>query len=35
MARARAAGCKVENGFSMLVAQARLQRKLFFGKDAL
>lgn len=35
MARARAAGCRVENGFSMLKAQARLQRKLFFGKDAL
>ena len=31
MARARAAGCRVENGFSMLEAQARLQRKLFFG----
>lgn len=34
MARARAAGCRVENGFSMLQAQARLQRKLFFGEDA-
>ena len=31
MARARAAGCRVENGFSMLEAQARLQRKLFFA----
>lgn len=31
MARARAADCRVENGFSMLEAQARLQRKLFFG----
>ena len=30
MARARAAGCRVENGFSMLVAQGRLQRELFF-----
>ena len=30
MARARAAGCRVENGFSMLQAQARLQRRLFF-----
>ena len=35
MARARAAGCRVENGFSMLEAQARLQRKLFFGEDAI
>ena len=33
MARARAAGCKVENGFSMLEAQARLQRELFFKGD--
>ena len=33
MARARIAGCRVENGFSMLEAQARLQRKLFFGGD--
>lgn len=32
MARARAAGCRVENGFSMLEAQARLQRKLFFAE---
>ena len=31
MARARAAGCKVENGFSMLSAQARLQRSRFFA----
>lgn len=31
MARARAAGCRVENGFSMLQAQARGQRRLFFG----
>ena len=31
MARARAAGCRVENGFSMLQAQARLQRRLFFA----
>jgi len=29
MARARAAGCRVENGLSMLVAQARAQRKLW------
>ena len=34
MARARAAGCKVENGFSMLQAQARLQREFFFKGDA-
>ena len=34
MARARAAGCRVENGFSMLEAQARFQRKLFFGGNA-
>jgi len=27
MARARAAGCRVENGFTMLVAQAREQRR--------
>lgn len=33
MARARAAGCRVENGFSMLQAQARFQRRLFFGAD--
>ena len=31
MARARAAGCRVENGYSMLVAQARLQRGHFFS----
>jgi 3-phosphoshikimate 1-carboxyvinyltransferase len=30
MARARAAGCRVENGLSMLAAQARLQRRIFF-----
>ena len=29
MARARAAGCRVENGFSMLMAQARRQRELW------
>ena len=29
MARARAAGCSVENGFSMLVAQADLQRRRY------
>lgn len=29
MARARAAGCRVENGLSMLAAQAREQRKLW------
>ncbi len=29
MARARAAGCRVENGFSMLEAQAREQRRLY------
>jgi 3-phosphoshikimate 1-carboxyvinyltransferase len=29
MARARAAGCKVENGYSMLVAQAKRQLALF------
>ena len=29
MARARAAGCRVENGFSMLCAQAREQRRLY------
>ena len=33
MARARAAGCVVENGFSMLEAQAKRQRELFFGKE--
>ena len=32
MARAAAAGCRVETGFSMLEAQARLQRRLFFGE---
>ena len=32
MARAAAAGCRVENGFSMLEAQARLQRRLLFGE---
>lgn len=31
MARARAAGCRVENGLSMLEAQARLQRERFFA----
>ena len=31
MARARAAGCRVENGFSMLEAQARGQLALFCG----
>ena len=31
MARAAAAGCRVSNGLSMLEAQARLQRELFFG----
>ena len=31
MARARAKGCRVENGFSMLIAQARLQREHFFA----
>ena len=29
MARAAAAGCRVENGFSMLVAQAREQRRIW------
>ena len=29
MARAAAAGCRVENGFSMLMAQARGQRKIW------
>lgn len=29
MARAAAAGCRVENGFSMLLAQAREQRRLY------
>ena len=29
MARAAAAGCRVENGFSMLTAQAREQRRLY------
>ncbi|MBR1920952.1 MAG: hypothetical protein IJ829_02975 [Kiritimatiellae bacterium] len=29
MARAAKAGCRVENGFSMLVAQARAQRALY------
>ena len=29
LARARAAGCRCENGFSMLVAQAREQQRLF------
>ena len=29
MARAAAAGCRVENGFSMLKAQAREQRRLY------
>ena len=32
MARARAAGCRVENGLSMREAQARLQRELFFAR---
>lgn len=32
MAHARAAGCRVENGLSMLQAQARLQRRLFFER---
>jgi 3-dehydroquinate dehydratase/shikimate dehydrogenase len=32
--RAAAAGCRVENGFSMLEAQARLQRRLFFNEIA-
>lgn len=32
MERARAAGCRVENGISMLEAQARLQRNLFFAQ---
>ena len=31
MARARASGCRVENGLSMLDAQARLQRRHFFA----
>ncbi len=31
MARARAAGCRVENGFSMLKAQARLQMEHFLA----
>jgi len=34
LARAKAAGCKIENGMSMLVAQAREQRRLWFdGED--
>ena len=33
MERARAAGCRVENGFSMLEAQARLQRRIWFGTE--
>ena len=33
MERAAAAGCRVENGFSMLEAQARLQRRLFFDEN--
>jgi 3-phosphoshikimate 1-carboxyvinyltransferase len=32
MARARAAGCRVSNGFSMLVEQARLQREIWYGR---
>ena len=32
MARAAKAGCRVENGFSMLLAQARAQRKLYACK---
>ncbi len=31
MARARAAGCKVENGFTMLAAQAREQRRIWWS----
>lgn len=31
MKRARAAGCRVENGFSMLVAQAVRQRRLWYN----
>lgn len=34
MARARAAGCRVENGFSMLEAQGRLQRAIWNGVPA-
>lgn len=35
MARARAAGCRVENGFSMLAAQARGQLGLFCGPSGV
>ena len=31
MARAKAAGCKVENGFTMLAAQAREQRRIWWS----
>jgi len=33
LARAKAAGCKVENGFSMLAAQAREQRRIWFAGE--
>ncbi len=33
MARAAAAGCKVENGFSMLLSQARAQRRHYDATD--
>jgi 3-dehydroquinate dehydratase/shikimate dehydrogenase len=33
MARAAAAGCRTENGFSMLLAQAREQRRLYDKSD--
>lgn len=33
MARASAAGCKVENGFSMLLSQARAQRRHYAAAD--
>lgn len=33
MARAAAAGCKVENGFSMLLSQARAQRRHYAAAD--
>jgi 3-dehydroquinate dehydratase/shikimate dehydrogenase len=33
LARAKAAGCRVENGFNMLTLQAKYQYRLFFGSE--
>ena len=35
ISRAAKAGCKVENGFSMLVAQAREQRRHYMDAEVL